>query len=59
MILNGAANIISGNEAIQVCCRLCGEQPKFVYSMLDSRKGHNIRIFKCECGEQTWTDHLN
>lgn len=28
--------------------------PKFVGTMLDSNKGPTIRIFRCQCGEQTW-----
>jgi hypothetical protein len=36
-------------------CNHCGEKPALVTSMLDSQKGRTIRMFKCQCGEQTWT----
>jgi hypothetical protein len=36
-------------------CR-CGAQPKLSHRMLDSRRGLTIRMFKCTCGERTWTE---
>jgi len=35
-------------------CARCGARPQPVGTMLDTAKGHIIRMFKCECGEQTW-----
>lgn len=35
-------------------CSRCDAQPKPVGTMLDSAKSRTIRMFKCECGEQTW-----
>jgi hypothetical protein len=40
---------------IKVPPRCCSAEPKLVGTMLDSNKGRTIRMFKCECGEQTWT----
>jgi hypothetical protein len=34
-------------------CNRCGAQPQLVNTMLDSAKGRIIRMFKCQCGEQT------
>jgi hypothetical protein len=36
------------------CCIRCGAEPKLVGAMLDSNKGRTIRMFRCQCGEQTW-----
>jgi hypothetical protein len=35
-------------------CIRCGAEPKLVGTMLDSNKGRTIRMFRCQCGEQTW-----
>jgi hypothetical protein len=35
-------------------CNRCGAQPQLVSTMLDSAKGRIVRMFKCQCGEQTW-----
>ena len=35
-------------------CSRCDAQPKLVNSMLDLAHGRIIRMFKCQCGEQTW-----
>jgi hypothetical protein len=37
-------------------CHHCGEKPALVRSMLDSLSGRTVRMFKCECGEQTWSE---
>jgi hypothetical protein len=37
-------------------CNACGEKPALVRSMLDSLSGRTVRMFKCKCGEQTWSD---
>jgi len=36
-------------------CHLCGEKPVMVRAMLDSLTGRTFRMFKCKCGEQTWS----
>jgi hypothetical protein len=36
-------------------CHHCGGKPAVVRTMLDSLTGRTVRMFKCECGEQTWT----
>jgi len=40
-------------------CNACGEKPALVRSMLDSLSGRTVRMFKCQCGEKTWTDDSN
>jgi hypothetical protein len=35
-------------------CIRCGAETKLVGTMLDSNKGRTVRMFKCQCGEQTW-----
>jgi hypothetical protein len=37
-------------------CNHCGEKPSQVRTMLDSLTGRTVRMFKCKCGEQTWSD---
>jgi hypothetical protein len=37
-------------------CIICGKKPVQVTSMLNSVTGRTVRMFKCECGEQTWTE---
>ena len=37
-------------------CGTCGEKPALVRSMLDSLSGRTVRMFKCQCGEKTWTE---
>ena len=37
-------------------CNTCGKKPSQVTSMLNSVTGRTVRMFKCECGEQTWTE---
>jgi hypothetical protein len=37
-------------------CNLCGEKPALVRTMLNSRSGLTVGMFKCACGEQTWSD---
>jgi hypothetical protein len=47
---------ISGKERLDPpSCRNCGDEPKLVRTIPDSNKGRSIRMFKCKCGEQTWT----
>jgi len=37
-------------------CNNCGERPRLIRTILDPVQGRNVRMFKCECGEQTWAD---
>lgn len=37
-------------------CSHCGEKPVQLRSMLDPVRGRTIQMFKCECGEQTWSE---
>ena len=37
-------------------CGLCGKKPALVRTMLNSHNGHTVRMFKCECGEQSWSE---
>jgi hypothetical protein len=37
-------------------CSNCGKTPALVRTMLNSLSGRNVRMFKCECGEQTWSE---
>jgi len=41
----------------EVRCKRCGAQPKLIEKMLDPRRGHTLRVFRCTCGEQTWTSN--
>ena len=37
-------------------CSNCDKKPALVRTMLDSNNGRTVRMFKCECGEQTWAE---
>ena len=37
-------------------CNRCGAVPSEVRSLLDSRNGKSVRITKCSCGEQSWSE---
>lgn len=37
-------------------CSHCGGKPAQVRTMLHSLTGRMVRMFKCECGEQTWSE---
>src|SRR3954447_9666701 len=54
MLFNCSAKPLSANTIIDVRCLKCGTQ-----RMLDARRDHTLRMFKCECGDQTWTDDAN
>lgn len=48
-------SILTGKKTVEERrCSRCDAQPMLVGSMLDSAKGRAIRMFKCQCGEQTW-----
>lgn len=38
-------------------CRFCGENRQLIKTMIDSRTGNVIHLFRCStCGEQNWED---
>ena len=39
---------------IMVC--QCGKKPALALSMLSPKNGRTVRMYKCECGEQTWSE---
>jgi hypothetical protein len=41
-------------EPISPRCLRCGEQPKFISSMLDPPTGRTFHMFECQCGSRTW-----
>jgi len=34
----------------------CGNKPAMLRTMLNPVNGCTVRMFKCECGEQTWSE---
>jgi len=36
-------------------CINCGKKLSIALKMLNPTNGHTLRVFKCECGERTWT----
>jgi hypothetical protein len=37
-------------------CARCGAQPYPVHLLLDTRKGREVLLLQCECGERRWED---
>ena len=37
-------------------CNHCGRKPALTVKMLNPQNGKIVRMFKCQCGEQTWTE---
>jgi hypothetical protein len=37
-------------------CNSCGEKLSQVRTMLNYQTGRTVRMFKCKCGEQTWSE---
>jgi hypothetical protein len=37
-------------------CSRCGKKPAMALAILNPKNGHTVRMFKCECGEQTWSE---
>jgi len=37
-------------------CSHCGEKPALLRKMLNPQNGRTVRMFKCKCGEQTWSE---
>ena len=40
---------------IQMCSH-CGEKPALLRTILNPQNGRTVRMFKCECGEQSWSE---
>ena len=38
-------------------CGACRAKPALVLKMLNPQSGKTLRMFKCVCGEQTWTEN--
>ena len=34
----------------------CGAQPKLAYKMMDPTRGVTVRMFRCVCGDRSWTE---
>ena len=34
----------------------CGAKPKLAHRMMDPTRGLTVRMFRCECGERSWTE---
>jgi hypothetical protein len=39
----------------EIRCNRCGALVQLIETILDPRRGLTLRMFKCICGEQTWT----
>jgi hypothetical protein len=37
-------------------CSHCGDKPKLLRKMLNPQNGRTVRMFKCDCGEQSWSE---
>jgi hypothetical protein len=37
-------------------CSKCGQQPKFITSMLYPSAGRTFHMFECVCGEKSWAE---
>jgi hypothetical protein len=49
--------VFSGYRPYSVrTCNNCGKKPSTVLTMLNPINGHAVRMSKCECGEQTWSE---
>ena len=35
-------------------CIRCGQQPRFIASMLDPKAGRTFHMFQCQCGDKSW-----
>jgi uncharacterized Zn finger protein len=45
-------------KTITLLCSRCGAQQKLIHTLLNPQKRHTIRMYRCQCGEQTWTSEL-
>jgi hypothetical protein len=39
-----------------IFCSKCAAEPRLFLSLLDSRKGGQYRVFRCQCGEMIWDE---
>jgi hypothetical protein len=46
----------TGNKTVENSRCRCGAQPELAYQMMDPVRGLTVRMFKCRCGEQRWTE---
>jgi hypothetical protein len=37
-------------------CSGCGAKPALMLKLLNPQNGKTVRMFKCICGEHTWTE---
>jgi hypothetical protein len=37
-------------------CRFCEKKLELIRIVIDSETGDVIHMFKCECGDRSWTD---
>jgi hypothetical protein len=66
LVLNGEGTIVDTNFKNEVfssyhpnptpSCGKCGQRPSKVMTMLNPDSGKTVRMFRCDCGEQTWTE---
>ena len=50
-----SVNPVEARAAPTIRCGRCGIQPKLIHRILNPRTGDTLRMYKCDCGEQTWT----
>jgi hypothetical protein len=50
---SGVPNPPPAAEVPKIKCR-CGAEPRLAHNILDPRNGGTLRMYKCQCGEQTW-----
>ncbi len=55
MALNAAQNA-PHQASNRIICRRCSGTPRLLHKILNSRTGGNLRIYKCDCGEQLWLE---
>jgi hypothetical protein len=48
--------VFTGFELNPVAVCLCGEKPALVHTILNPENGRTVRMFKCKCGERTWSE---
>ena len=49
--------VFRGFEANPIrMCTHCSKKPALLRTMLNPKNGRTVRMFKCECGEQTWSE---
>jgi len=47
---------VSAARASLCPCNQCGAVLTEAQTLLDSRKGKSIKIMRCRCGEQIWSE---